>query len=71
MVEQQGLDDALQHVDQIIVAADVRQLMKQKRFYLVGRQTGESANRHQHDGTKPAHHRRRLHQGRHQQADRA
>ena len=71
MVEQQRLDDALQDVDQIIVAADVRQFVKQKRFHLFGRQSGERADRHQHDGTKPAHDRGRLHQRRNQEAHRA
>ncbi len=70
MVEQQSLDDALQRVDQIIVPADVRQFVEEKRFHLAGRQPGECADRHQDGGTKPAHYCRRLDQTRHQQADR-
>jgi len=71
MVEQQRLDRALQHVDQIVVAADVRQLVNEKSFHLFRRQSRERAHRHQHHRTKPAHYRRRLHQRRYQQPDRA
>ncbi len=50
--------------------ADVRQFVQQKRLHLPGRQTGQSANRNQRHGTKPAHDRGCLHDRRYEQANR-
>jgi len=57
-------------MDEIVVPADVRQFVKQKRFQLRGRQTGEGAHRHQHDRPQPTNGGRRLYSSRHEQADR-
>ena len=54
MVKEDGLDGALQDVQEIVVAADVRQFVNQKRLYLCGWQTGEDACGHQHDRAKPS-----------------
>ncbi len=36
MVEEDGFDDALQYIQEIVMAADVCQFVNQKRFYLCG-----------------------------------
>ena len=64
VVEQERFDNALQDVDQIVVPADVRQLMQQERFQLRGRQTAERPYRDQHHGAQPADHGGHLHQAR-------
>ena len=56
MVEQQALGDALQQVDQVIVTADVRQLVRQQRLHVIWRKAGEEARRRQDDGTEPSDH---------------
>jgi len=54
MVEEQRLDEALHDVDEVVVAADVRQLVGEKGFQLAGRKTREGADGDQQDGPKPA-----------------
>ena len=39
MKEQQGFDHALQHIDHVVVTANVRQLVSQHRFDLIGRKS--------------------------------
>lgn len=56
MVEQQRFRGSLQHVDQEIVAADVRQLVPEQSVEISRRKPGERGNGHQDRGTKPADH---------------
>jgi hypothetical protein len=67
MVEEQALGDALQQVDQVIVTADVRQLMRQQRLHVIRREAGKQAQRRQDDRTEPSDHRERFHVIRYQQ----
>jgi hypothetical protein len=54
MIEEQRLDRALQQVDQVVVAADVRQLVGQDRLDLGRAQAAQHAGRKQDHGTQPA-----------------
>jgi hypothetical protein len=45
VIKEEALDQALEDVDQIIVAANVCQLMEQNDFDLSGRKTGEQSDR--------------------------
>ena len=67
MVEEQTLGDALQQVDQVIVTADMRQLVRQQRLHVIWRKAGEQAERRQDDGTEPSDHRERFHAVRYQE----
>jgi hypothetical protein len=67
--KQHGLGHALQDVDEIIVAADVRQFVRKERFELRRAQTRQSRGGHKDDGTQPPDHGRHFHQRRLAQAD--
>src|SRR5580704_16847432 len=54
MVEQECFGDALQDVDEIIVAADMREFVSEQRLDVFGWKAGESADWHQNYGTEPA-----------------
>ena len=69
MIEEARFDDILQEIHQIVVPADVSQLVGQDRFELVRRQPGKQAGRHQHDGPQPADDHRHGCAGRAQQSD--
>ena len=51
VVEQEAFDEALEQVDQIVVAADVRQFVDEDALDLSGRQIGEAAERHEDDAS--------------------
>jgi len=57
MVEKHRFGDALEEVDQVVVAADVREFVDQQRFDVLRGQAGERAQRHHDDGVQPAEHR--------------
>ena len=61
VVEQQRLDQRLQQVDEIVVAADVRELVGEDRLELLRREPGQRARRQQHHRPQPADHRRHGH----------
>ena len=58
MVEEQCLHDRLQQVDQIIVAADMRELVRENRLDLRRRQRGDRGDRQQNRRPQPADERR-------------
>ena len=60
VIEEQRFDERLQEVDQVVVASDVRELVRQERLELPGRQAGERAGRHQHDRFDPANNGRNI-----------
>jgi len=45
MVEEQRFDSGLQQVDQVVMAADVRQFVRQYRFELFNRESGKGYRR--------------------------
>ena len=59
VIEQNGLDGQLQHIHQVIVATDMRQLMHQQRFEVIRIRSGESGRRNQNHRAEPADHERR------------
>ena len=56
VIKQQALHACLEHVDQIVATADMRQLMQQDGFDLRGGQAREQAHRHKNHGTHVPHH---------------
>ncbi len=60
MVEEQRLDDRLQHVDGVVVPANVRQLVRENRFDLRRRQRRERRDRQQNRGPQPSDHGRHV-----------
>ena len=56
MIEQQCFDGRLQHVQQVIVAADVRQFVSQDGLHHLRGQARERAYRKQNHGAQPADH---------------
>lgn len=48
VVEEQGLSRALDQVDEVVVAADVRELVREQRLDLFDGHTGERRNREEH-----------------------
>jgi hypothetical protein len=56
MVEEQGFDNGLQDADEIVVAADMGELVGEDGFNLDGRQTAETTQRNENNGTQPADH---------------
>ena len=64
VVEQERLRDRLQHVQGVVVAADVRELVRQDRFDLRRRQRRECGDREQNRRTQPADDGRDVHQRR-------
>ena len=58
VIEQQRLDHRLQQVDEIVVTADVRELVREDRLQLLGRQARERRRRQQHHRLHPADQRR-------------
>ena len=54
VVEDQALDEDLEQVNEIVVAADVRQFVEKQRFHLRGRKPGEQSYRHQNDWAQEA-----------------
>src|SRR6185312_13400 len=60
MVEQRGLDDALQDVDEVIVPPDMGQFMREQRFEVLGWYAGKCAYRDEHNRTEPSDHNRSL-----------
>ena len=71
VIEEQRLDERLQEIDQIVVAPDVRELVRQNRLELLGRQAGQRARRHQHDRLDPADDGRNVNAGRFENRDAA
>ena len=61
VVIQQRFGHRLQHVDQIVVAPDVRQLVGDDRLELGRRQAAQRAGGQHHDRSQPAHHEGHLH----------
>ncbi len=53
MVEEQSLDERLQQIDHVVVAADVRELVREDCFELIRRHPGQGAARNEHDRTQP------------------
>ena len=56
VIKQQAFHRRLQHVDQIVAAADMRQFMQQDGFDLRGGQAREQTHRHENHGTHVPHH---------------
>ena len=54
MVEEQRLDDGLHQVDEEVVAADMRQLVREDHLHLFGGESGERGRGKKDDGTKPS-----------------
>ena len=54
VVEEERFGDALQNVDQVIVAADVSEFVGEQGFDLFGGKSGEGANGHEDNGAEPA-----------------
>ena len=71
MIEEHRLDERLQQVHQVVVAADVRELVRENRLELLRRERRERARREQHDRLQPADHGRHVDQRRLEQRDRA
>ena len=69
VIEEQRLDERLQQVDEVVVAADVRQLVREDRLELLRRQSSQRARRKQHDRLEPADHRRHVDERRLEQPD--
>jgi hypothetical protein len=67
VIEQQRFANALQQVDQVVMPADVRQFMQEKRFQMSRGQSHERADRNQDLRPKPADHGRSFYQPRSQQ----
>ena len=61
MVEQQRLDHGLEQVHQVVVTADVGQLVRQDRLDLRRPEAGHGARRQEHDGSEPADRRGHVH----------
>lgn len=64
VVEEQRLGGGLQQVNQVVAAADVRQLVGQDQLELRRREPGEGAAGQQDHGPQPADHRGHLHERR-------
>ena len=62
MVEQQRLGDRLQHVHRVVVAADVRELVREDRLDLRRRQRRERGDGQQDRRPQPADNRRHVHE---------
>jgi hypothetical protein len=62
MVEQHRLDNALQEAREIVVPADVRQLVGQQSRDVLERQSRQELHRHQDHRTEPADYRGHIHQ---------
>ena len=58
MIEQERLHHHLQNVHQIVVAPDMRELMRQYRFQLLGRESEQRCRGQQDHGTNPTHYAR-------------
>jgi len=71
MVEPENLDDGLCEVDEVIAAADVRQLVREYRLKLLDAQAGNGADRQQDHRLDPSDDRRHVDQRRSPQSDRA
>src|SRR5258706_16149356 len=69
MVEEQGFDNGLQDADEIVVAADMRDLVGEDGFDLGGRQTAETTERNEDNGAQPADDGRDLDEGRVKEPD--
>ncbi len=63
MKEENGLDGALDKVQEVVVAPDVSELMGENGPELVRSEGGEGRDRDEHYGSDPAHDHRRLCQG--------
>jgi len=64
VIEEQGLGDDLEQVDQVVASPDVGQLVGQDALALPDRQTRQRAHRYQHDRLEPADDHGDLHGGR-------
>ncbi len=71
MIEEERFDHALQHIDQVVVATHVRQLMGEQNLELLRREAGERARRYEDDRPQPADHGWHLHDQGFDQSDRA
>jgi hypothetical protein len=67
VVEQHGLDDRLKEVDEIVVPADVRELVRQHGFDLLGGEPGHGGRGKQQHGFQRTDHDRHLNPRRLQQ----
>src|ERR1700733_13896029 len=54
VVEEQSFDDGLEDADEVVVAADVGELVGEDGFDLGGREAGEASEGHEDDGAEPA-----------------
>jgi hypothetical protein len=57
VIEEHRLHHALQQVNQIVVAANVRELMRQQRLHVLRRQAAERSHRREDDRPQPSEHR--------------
>lgn len=71
MVEEERLDQDLEQIHRVVVAANMRQLVGQDQFQMRFRQAGDHTQRQKYDRTKVAYHHRRLDQGRLEHLDRS
>lgn len=69
VIESEYLDDALEHVDEIVVAADVCQLMCEEGFQLLRRKSDYGAGWEEYNRAKPADYGGYLHEGRFHELD--
>ena len=64
VIKEQRLDNGLQHVDRVVVAANVRELVREDRFDLRRRQRRERRDGQQNRGPQPSDHHRHVDQRR-------
>jgi hypothetical protein len=69
VVEEQRFNHGLGEVHEIVVAADMRQLVEEEGLEVRGGEAGEGARGHEHQGPEPADYGRRFDEGRDQQAN--
>jgi hypothetical protein len=69
VIKEQRFDEGLQQVHEVVVAADVRELVRDDGFDLGGCQRDKRAGGNQHDWFHPAHDGRHVHERRLEQCD--